>query len=291
MPERPRFSQRHGHAPIKDVIQVDGMDVELRNALWSAFYEIFLSRDLHSDHGKYVNHAQYKPLFGALWLGFFKRPTDALPPRTSDFHQQVRDWFFKAEWYFVYDFVEFVARASSLPRFTALCNKILEREVSGYRLVEGIVAPITDQSELAAIESALDDARGAGLAGVQEHLRTALGLLSDRKEPDYRNSIKESISAVESIAKIIAADPAAYLAKALRTIDSRSRVPLHGALKDGFLKLYGYGSDQGGIRHALSEAPAVDFADAKYMLATCSAFVTFLMIRAAAVGISLGDAR
>jgi hypothetical protein len=36
---------------------------------------------------------------------------------------------------------------------------------------------------------------------VSEHLNTAIGFLSDRKNPHYRNSIKESISAVESLMK------------------------------------------------------------------------------------------
>jgi hypothetical protein len=271
------------------------MDADLRNSLWSAYYDTFLSSDMGSsntDPGRYIAYSRHQHLIRALWLTFFKLPSDKLPFLTKDLYEQVRDWFFKAEWYLVYDFVEFVARASSSPasmEFIKRCNLVLEREVSGFRLISGVVTPITDQSEIAAIESALDDAQSAGFAGVQEHLRTALTMLSDREKPDYRNSIKESISAVESIAKIVAADPAADLTKALQAIESRSKVPLHGALKAGFIKLYAYTSDEGGIRHALLDEPVVDFADAKYMLATCAAFVNLLIIRAAAAGISLAD--
>lgn len=39
------------------------------------------------------------------------------------------------------------------------------------------------------------------LNGANIHLTKALSLLSDRNKPDYRNSIKESISAVEATCK------------------------------------------------------------------------------------------
>ena len=88
--------------------------------------------------------------------------------------------------------------------------------------------------------------------------------LSNRKQPDYRNSIKESISAVESISKVISGDPKAELGKALKII--KTKIGLHTALEQGFLKIYGYTSDADGIRHALMEQSSCDFEDAKYML-------------------------
>jgi hypothetical protein len=53
---------------------------------------------------------------------------------------------------------------------------------------------------------------------------------------------------------------------------------IHGALKKGFLALYGFTSDEQGIRHPLldKEAPAVDEADAMFMIGACSAFLSYL---------------
>jgi hypothetical protein len=70
-----------------------------------------------------------------------------------------------------------------------------EKEVSAYRFVNGVIAKITDQVEIDEIDRALESTRDP----VRTHLRRALELLSDRESPDYRNSIKESISAVESL--------------------------------------------------------------------------------------------
>ncbi len=58
-------------------------------------------------------------------------------------------------------------------------------------------------------------------------------------------------------------------------------------MKEAFSRLYGYTSDEGGIRHAMQEDAKCDFDDAKYMLVTCSAFVSFLVAKAGKHGISL----
>jgi hypothetical protein len=108
-------------------------------------------------------------------------------------------------------------------------------------------------------------------------------LLADRKSPDYRNSIKESISAVEAIANRAAGTTGKTLGQA---IDAMS-LDLHGALAEAFKKLYGYTSDASGIRHALMDEPNLELEDAMFMLVTCSAFVNFVVAKAAREGVSL----
>ncbi|MCZ7542089.1 MAG: hypothetical protein M5R40_00440 [Anaerolineae bacterium] len=106
-------------------------------------------------------------------------------------------------------------------------------------------------------------------------------MLADRENPDYRNSIKEAISAVEATAKIITGDKKATLRQALK------RLGLHPALESGLSSIYGYTSDADGIRHALTDEPNVTHDDAKFMLVSCSAFVNYLIARANKAGIQL----
>jgi hypothetical protein len=56
---------------------------------------------------------------------------------------------------------------------------------------------------------------------------------------------------------------------------------LHGGLKAAFASLYGYSSDEEGVRHALvfKEAAQVDEADALFMLGACASFVSYLLAR------------
>jgi len=136
---------------------------------------------------------------------------------------------------------------------------VLERELAGYRIIEDVVTEITDEQEIETLTEALEDTR---FQGVSNHLKRALELLSNRENPDYRNSIKESISAVESMAKIITQKPKADLEEVLKVLERSGKI--HGALKAGFSKLYGYTSDEGGIRHAMLEEPNLSASDAKF---------------------------
>ena len=53
---------------------------------------------------------------------------------------------------------------------------------------------------------------------------------------------------------------------------------LHPSFKVAISKLYGYTSDEGGIRHCIIEEDSnVGFAEAKFMLVACSAFVNMLI--------------
>ena len=112
-------------------------------------------------------------------------------------------------------------------------------------------------------------------AGARGHLAQALSLLSDRENPDFRNSIKESISAVESLARELIGNPKATLGDALRLLEKCG--VLHGGLKSGMSAIYGYTSDADGIRHGMLDEPHLDSADAKYYLVACSAFVNYLV--------------
>jgi hypothetical protein len=166
--------------------------------------------------------------------------------------------------YFVSSLFQFRKRSNAV-------NVQLEKELSGYRYTNGQITDITDKQEVEMLETALAD---NDFPNVKAHLQRALELLSDRKNPDYRNSIKESISAVESIAKEIAQKPKAELGEALKEIEKKGK--LHGAMKNAFLNLYGYTSDANGIRHALMEEPNLTADDAKFFLLTCTSFINYL---------------
>ena len=114
-------------------------------------------------------------------------------------------------------------------------------------------------------------------SGVTGHLRCALELLSDGQNGDYRNSIKESISAVESLVQSITGNPKATLGQALNVIErDNSSMTIPKALKKAYSALYGYTSNEDGIRHAMLEEPSLTASDAKYFLMVCTAFVNYL---------------
>ena len=111
-----------------------------------------------------------------------------------------------------------------------------------------------------------------------EHISKANKLLADREKPDYENSIKESISAVEAICEIITGTKGkeATLGNMLKKLEDNG-VAIHKGLKSAFNILYGYTSDANGIRHAGDiGGPFSTFEEAKFMLVACCAFVNYL---------------
>ena len=157
--------------------------------------------------------------------------------------------------------------------YKAEINELFQREYVGYRFIDGEITPISDDIEVAEIEKSLD----IEFQGCKSHIKKALGFLSDRENPDYKNSIKESISAVESICQIIAQNSKATLGEALKKLEEHG-VKIHEAMKKSFSSLYGYTSDEGGIRHCEGMFESnVTFEEAKFMLVSCSAFVNYLI--------------
>ncbi len=283
------FSQRIGKKPIRETLQIENIDEPLRNRLWSAFLDDFFNRlstisrrgDYYHDKGDFYEVAEY------IWVEFFEQPSDTNPVRiyTSGknvFLSKLRDWFFKASWDEIYSIIEKVAciKAAITDNFIKKCNAALEKEMSGYRIVNGLVTPITSEAEIKEIEEAIKNTDKH--TPVNKHLKRALDFFSDRVAPDYRNSIKESISAVEAYCCIIVGKKNATLGEALGVIEKIFNI--HPAMKKAFTCLYGYTSDSGGIRHALTEDDVVpNFEDAKFMLVSCSAFINYLIAKVAKI--------
>ncbi len=281
------FSQRKGIRPVSKAIQRESMDDDLRNCLWSALDGMIWSRWSSHNHqdGEIV-----EALFRLVWVNYLKKPLDEIHTfyrESSDSpYSIIRSYFFKGKWWQRYDLIEFLLQHVPDKWTRELkdpLNHYMEAENAAYRIVGDKVVEITDEQEIEAIESAIE----AGIKTCRKHLARALQLLSDRKDPDYRNSIKESISAVEAVCRVIAGKPKATLGDCIKIIKAHGAI--HGAFEQALLKLYGYTSDESGIRHSLteeSEAPA--YSDAKFMLVACSAFVNFLLTKAAELDIDIG---
>jgi len=267
------------------------MDRALRNGLWNALMIHYWHRVEGDSLGvRDLGDEKNEPmllLFHRLWLDHFERALDTLDLFWHRTHDEIRQYFFACDWNEVYDLVERVAEYYPVNSVNAAfmedCNHVLESKLSAYRFVGGKITQITAEEEIAEIEEALGVPEP--LRPVANHLKTALDLLADRESPNYRNSIKESISAVEACCQLIADNPKAILGDALKEIRKKTKVDLHGALKNAFSSLYGYTSDAEGIRHALLDEPNLHFEDAKFMLVSCSAFINYLIAKSSKAGI------
>ena len=165
-----------------------------------------------------------------LWLDFFKKEIDGLPDNKRDILARIKNWYIQSNWYDKYDLIEFIVEnhkdKKEVEKLTNNLNNILKRELSAYRIISSKITPITSEIEIMEIEKASN----SPIKEVNSHIERAIELFSDRKNPDYRNSIKESISAVETMCKIISKNPKATLNDALNQLANSENIKLHKAL-------------------------------------------------------------
>lgn len=269
------FSSRYGYVAPK-LVQLESIDDDLTNCIWNVLTACIWIRYMNFGRGRdYVSNSNMEYPVRLIWESFYKLPIDRIPRLWSDCLNTIRNQFFGYEWHLKLDFVEFaISIVPDEPRQDMIdhLNQHLEREHSAYRVVDEKFVPISNEMEVGAVDFAVNV--GDEFGQVSTHIRAALGLLSSRENPDYRNSIKESISAVEAIAKKIAVVDKSTLSGALSKLAKEQG--LNPILKDAYTKLYGYTSADDGVRHALMDEANVTQDDARFMLIACSAFTNYL---------------
>lgn len=282
------FSHRHGIISSQPVMVKDTISSDVINAIGSC-YDILCHgfNDIYYRHGRYEKLFLQQDIEREIWIHFANR-------RLSEFEREDNRYYLvfnelltshTLTWNRILDLVEFVCKWISvnitnysyledlLKEFESNLNQEFERLDYGYRIVNHCVTDITSDEEINAINEAINNS----VDNVSRHLQSALKHYSFRPNPDVRNSIKESISAVEAVCRDLTGEDT--LGKALKHLEDNG-VVIHKMLKDEFTKFYVYTNDPGsGIRHALMDTdetyvPSLD--EAYYMLVSCSAFVNYL---------------
>lgn len=244
------------------------MTIELRNRIWN-IYRCEICNDIAVIDSHYLEE-----IMDACGLSY----TSVYDNADLDKNLAVfRKWYDQAEWYRIYDFVEiYLAFLPTKDLSDAIdnFNGVLSAENAGYRVIGRQVVPITNEYEIKCIEQAQQTPYNS----INVHLKKATELFSRRPLPDYENSIKESISAVEAVCSIITglSGKNATLGKTIKKLKDYG-VHIHPSMENAFSSMYGYTSDEDGIRHGGIDFKWAPAEDAKYMLVSCSAFVNYLI--------------
>jgi len=247
--------------------QRERLDKAVRAGLWNAFYANF-PRTIDSAIRDYDDPVIFysNPIYQEVFARFLKNPIDEYEDNADEDECYIKAFFLNQEWNKVLDLVDFVMHADHKQAFVDECKTVLEQENTAYSIVGKCVVEITSKQEVAEIEAAMqipfDEARKC--------IENALRHFSDRENPDYKNSIAESIHAVESIAQEVTGKKDALNAMT-------QSLKLHPNLTNALNELYNWTSKDG-IRHGKSSKPlSVNQATARFMLVTCSAFVNCII--------------
>jgi hypothetical protein len=220
------FSERKGIEPPK-LVQSDDMDQPLRNKLWSVFYDYFFRFWSDREMGRPTPLAKHiSQQLRWFWVNLLNNTSDSYPGDEKCV-QRLRKVFVCDGWDKVYSAVELCLTRIHGKNLISAANAVLEHENSGYRIVEGKVTDIISPQEIHEIEQAAS----AAPSPVRAHLDAAVRYLSITEKRDYRNSIKESISAVESLCRLAGG---ASLEEGLRKL--KKKIKIHPALEQAFYK-------------------------------------------------------
>jgi len=261
----------------KRAIQLDEMDKPLLHSLWNIYYAFVIDgiKPSYGDRSLQENYTMF------IWFHVFKdvEPYDRAPYNYDPLVSKIRNYFFSTEWYNVYNLIEIALELTDtfdLRSYVDSINSILETEYSGYRFIDDKIVPISNTIEVDNINEAINVTQYTFDGHANIHLSNALKSLSDKPTPDYRNSVKESISAVGTVVRKITGKNS--LGDGLKYLESKG-LTLNNQFKEGLNKFYAYTNDPAtGIRHEIITAPqAPDFETAKFMLLCCSAFINYII--------------
>jgi plasmid stabilization system protein ParE len=280
------FRQREGIDPLPSPLDKENLSPELRNAIWNYVFKKISTSAVRGYRSTITLGNDWYDIYYSYHCNLLNKAGDEFSNDLSRCGSQIKDLILYNEWSNVINFLEHVAQHRSCPHlFDESINFMLEKFLYPYRIIHKMFTPSASEEEAEAIQNAFDKLNENRLGGAQTHLTSSIEFLKQEK---YRDSIRESIHAVESVSSVISGQKKALLRDALKTLKN-SGVIEDGELKKSFEKLYDYTNEaKGGIRHALlKDESNIDIEEAQFMLGACASFVSYLISKANKADISI----
>lgn len=282
-PRKLSFSQAQGYEELPKPLNLGELPAEARVQIWNALHYWLVRSKRTVD--VYSLHYITKPWNGILarvHTVHDSRPADDWNTGFESVCSSLRHRIEKQAFNQVFDLIQFIIRDSQCPGdFVKHMRYVFKLCRLAYAIDSGpppTIFPSVTAKEGQAIGASLQTLAQAGLQGSASHLRKSAECIN---KGDWAGSIRESIHAVESAARQLH-PKASSLAPALRSLEKQAA--LHPVLKQALGKLYGYSSDEQGIRHALldQEQASVGMDEAVFMLGACASFASYLWRKHAA---------
>ena len=295
------FPQRYGYEPLPESMRLGELSNDLRREIWNAIRGLFLEKSLMVNH---TFPSQVHQFIRGILGKLLRMPEDEIRNHYSSVSKEFKKIVLEGRFHSVLYLVEMTINTGHTQNSSTSYEAVYKRAVDNYNLDQ-----IYDRDELAqhikslfdqhasaysldtskrpfrfsprsnkeqgdATQQDIETIREGGMVGATTHLRKAVERINAR---EYADSVRESINAVESVARTIDPKASKTLGPAL---DSLERVGLlkHPALKEAFKKLYGYTSNEQGIRHSLLDKDSADVGldEAVFMFGSCASFAAYL---------------
>ena len=277
-PRKVTFSQAQSYEELPGPLALEELSDDARRELWDVVFASVGVRHME-EYGSFLDDT-WALIFETIHRDFLKQPMDQYTSKPDTLETYRGFILYGLEFNKVFDLLQMIMRHPNCPpEFSAEVAEVFRRCRLAYVVDTNrpaTILPAATMQEGETIREAIQGFQAAGLQGAEAQLRKAAALIN---QGDWAGSVRESIHAVESVARQL--DPAASskLGPALTSLEKRGH--LHPALKEALSKLYGYTSDEKGIRHSLMDSPTspVGRDEAVFMLGACASFASYLWRR------------
>lgn len=277
------FSQAQGIDPLPQPMALGDLSHRARNLLWSCMFGYIAKIDNLSGFLEYP----WQTILTQFRVLIQNVPIDDVSPYMRDHADEIKHLILSQPYNRVFDLLQFILRHNDTPRnFYRDIYNILESCQAAYSIIEDgpTIVPIAIPEQRQSVEDAFKSLSSGNFGGARQHLRKAAEFIN---AGDAAGSIRESVHAVESVARRLDADAKTTLKPALDGLSAKG-VSFHPAFREGILKFYGYTNDENGIRHSLLESSAsVDIDNAVFMFGACAAFLAYLVNKARKTGLTV----
>lgn len=269
------FSNRNGKNSPKN-IQVNDFDIETRNILNTKCWDIF---NKYTEQKFKTSRHEYRSVYSGKFESFIgdyllNNVLNVSCSETLDFNRikkQFNNVFEYGKYNVILDVIELIVSSINLKNINLYedFNNIFEEYFVGYRFINKLICPISNDLEVKEIENAFS----TNYDKVNSHIIKALGFLSDRDNPDYHNSIKESAMAIESLGNI-QGNGGVY--SNIKKITKKAMT--NKLLYESIEKFINFVNQEPGIRHDNNnEIHEISFDEAKFCLVIASGIINYLL--------------
>lgn len=282
------FSQAEGIDPLPQLAALGELPPNARTYLWNHLYKELVGSIRVNEHSfTQVVTDPWNCIFYDLHTLLWEKPADEFTNEWNTIKESMKEFLTRYPHNRIFDFLQFVLRHALCPaNFYNVVEYTLEHFMCAYSIIRDgpTIIPIAVPEQRESVEKAFQVLSSGPFEGARSHLRKSVELIDSN---DPAGSVRESIHAVESIARLLGPNANTSLSPALQALSEKG-VTLHPAFKIGIEKLYGYTSDQAGIRHSLlNDNPDVDIEDAVFMFGACAAFSAYLVNKARKAGLQI----
>ncbi len=273
-PTQVSFSQAQGYESLPQQLNLEELNRRARIGFWNAFYQSFMSVG-DGEPVRVVFDAHVERFAGAV--DEFPEVYGNNDPDFEYFCMGYKQHFLEESFNLVFDTLTFLLRHDGCPSdFQAKINDVFRRSRLAYVIDftgTPTIYPAVTPEEGQAIIDALGELNEPGLDGARNHLMDSATFIN---QGEWHQSVRESITAVESVARQIA--PGTNSLRAALNQLRRDGLLEHRALEQGLGNLYGYTSDEQGVRHSLLDQGESNVGqdEAVFMLGACASFASYL---------------